>query len=112
MKLLQNSILKSLAMASLLTVFTCSNQALADDEHPDHDSGTTAEGMVVDAIVVRPVMVAVTVIGAVTFVFTSPFSLLGGNIDEAAEKLVYEPAKYTFVRPLGTFEEDYGDEDY
>jgi hypothetical protein len=30
-----------------------------------------------------------------------PFSLLGGNVGESAEKLVAEPARYTFTRPLG-----------
>jgi len=99
--------LKKLIIASLV-VFVSTGTAYATDNQDFGKGEPTAEGMVVDAVIVRPVMIAVTVIGTVTFVLTSPFSLLGGNIDDAAEKLVYQPAKYTFVRPLGTFEEDYG----
>ena len=46
-------------------------------------------------------MLVSTVVTTVTFVVMLPFSLLGGNVGESAEKLVVEPAKYTFTRPLG-----------
>ena len=32
-----------------------------------------------------------------------PFSLLGINVGEAGSKLVLDPARFTFVRPLGEF---------
>jgi hypothetical protein len=50
---------------------------------------------------VRPFMLVGTVLTTATFIVTLPFSALGGNVDEAATKLVSEPASYTFVRPLG-----------
>jgi hypothetical protein len=31
----------------------------------------------------------------------SPFSAMGGNFGESFDKLVKEPAAYTFTRPLG-----------
>jgi hypothetical protein len=46
---------------------------------------------------------AATAVGVVTFVVTLPFSALGGNVGEAGQILVVDPAKYTFVRPLGVF---------
>jgi hypothetical protein len=42
--------------------------------------------------------------GSVVFVLSLPFSALGGNVGEAADKLVVDPARYTFVRPLGHVE--------
>ncbi len=57
--------------------------------------------MAADAVVARPIGAAMTVVGAVAFVASLPFSLLGGNVDEAAEKLVVDPAKAAFVRCLG-----------
>ncbi|MEN8204659.1 MAG: hypothetical protein ABFS24_01490 [Pseudomonadota bacterium] len=57
--------------------------------------------MLADTVLVRPLMLTGTVVGLATFIVTSPFSLLGGNIGEAGKKLVVEPAAYTFVRPLG-----------
>jgi hypothetical protein len=61
----------------------------------------TGSEMLADAFLVRPFMVVGTVLTTATFVVTLPFSALGGNVDEAASKLVAEPASYTFKRPLG-----------
>ena len=57
--------------------------------------------MLLDMVFMRPLMLVATAAGAVSFVVTLPFSALGGNVGEAAETLVMEPARYTFVRPLG-----------
>ena len=60
-----------------------------------------AGDMLLDMVFMRPLMLVATAAGAVSFVVTLPFSALGGNVGEAAETLVMEPARYTFVRPLG-----------
>jgi len=61
----------------------------------------SSEAMMADGLLVRPVMLVGTAVGIVTFIATLPFSILGGNVDEAGKALVVEPAEYTFVRPLG-----------
>ena len=66
-------------------------------------SEITTEEMVVDALVVRPLGIVATILGAGLFVISLPFSLLGRNVGEAGSKLVVDPAKFTFVRPLGEF---------
>jgi hypothetical protein len=67
-----------------------------------YDSAEPTGGeMLADAFLVRPFMLVGTVLTTATFIVTLPFSALGGNVDEAATKLVSEPASYTFVRPLG-----------
>jgi len=70
--------------------------ALAGPE--DEPSGAE---MMVDAVIARPIGVATTVVGVAAFVVTLPFSALGGNINQAADKLIVEPGKETFVRCLG-----------
>jgi len=57
--------------------------------------------MMVDALVARPIGVVTTAVGAAAFIVTLPFSAMGGNIDKAADKLVVDPARETFVRCLG-----------
>ncbi len=69
----------------------------------DTRRGPEATGMILDGLVVRPISLVATVVGAVAFVITLPFSDLGGNVDEAAEKLVVRPAAHTFSRCLGCF---------
>jgi hypothetical protein len=68
----------------------------------DYDSAEPSGGeMLADAFLVRPFMLVGTVLTTATFIVTLPFSALGGNVDEAANRLVAEPASYTFLRPLG-----------
>ncbi len=71
--------------------------AWADEQEPE------ATGMIIDGILVRPISLVATVVGAVAFVITLPFSAMGGNVDEAGKKLIDRPAAYTFSRCLGCF---------
>ncbi len=57
--------------------------------------------MTADLVLARPLLLVTTAVGTVIFIVSSPFSALGGNINQAADKLVLEPAKATFVRCLG-----------
>lgn len=57
--------------------------------------------MVGDLVVARPLLLVTTLVGGAVFIVSSPFSALGGNIDEAADVLVKTPAKATFTRCLG-----------
>ncbi|MBA4284314.1 MAG: hypothetical protein C0434_02125 [Xanthomonadaceae bacterium] len=61
----------------------------------------SAAAMTVDLLVARPLGLAATVIGTVVFVASLPFQALAGNVADPARALVAEPAKFTFVRPLG-----------
>ena len=75
--------------------------ALADDL--DTVSGDKGTDMLVDAVVVRPLGLAGTVLGAAVTLVTLPFTLPAGNAGEAARFMIVEPAEYTFNRPLGDF---------
>lgn len=61
----------------------------------------SAGAMFIDAVLVRVPMTVVTVGGAVLWVVTLPFSALGGNVGQAADKLVVEPFESAWLRPLG-----------
>jgi hypothetical protein len=85
-----------LALSNVVFVSSASARTYYDtNEKP------SGGAMLLDAVLVRPPMLVGTLIGAVAFVVTLPFSALGGNVGEAAQSLVVEPAKTTFVRPLG-----------
>ena len=60
--------------------------------------------MLVDALLLRSLGLAATVLGTAVFIVTLPFSLPTRSADEAAKILVVKPAKYTFARPLGEIE--------
>ena len=67
----------------------------------DRDEKASPSEMIVDVAVARPVGFAMTVLGAAAFVVSLPFSALGGNVKDAADNLVIEPGRNTFVRCLG-----------
>ena len=82
-------------MAACLLAFSSLGHAQAIDETP------SALAMAGDALFVRPVLLATTLVGGAISLVSLPFSALGGNAAEAGEVLVVGPAKATFVRCLG-----------
>ena len=72
--------------------------AVADEPAPLRPS---AEAMAFDGLFRRPLALVGTALGAGLFVATLPFSALGGNVEQAGEALVLEPARDTFSRCLG-----------
>jgi len=69
----------------------------------EQDSDVIAGKMTGDALVVRPLSLAATVVGGGVFIVSLPFSALGRNIGSAFDYLLADPFMYTFVRPLGEF---------
>ena len=63
----------------------------------------SGDAMLYDTIVLRPIGIVATAVGSVFWLISLPFSAAGDNVDMATEKLVKEPAAYTFKRPLGEF---------
>lgn len=94
---------KSLVLITVvsLLVIPFGSTAMAQEYFETEDPSGAA--MMFDLVLVRPVALVATALGTVTFVVSWPFSALGGNAGEAGEKLVSEPAAYTFSRPLGEF---------
>ena len=96
--------LTSYVMAGVLTVATLVVPLMAnasDYAFNNPKAAPTGGEMLADAFMVRPFMLVSTVLTTATFIVTLPFSAIGGNVGEAANTLVAEPAKYTFARPLG-----------
>ena len=61
----------------------------------------------VDLLFIRPVAFSSIIVGAGIFVVSLPFTLPTGNLNLAGRKLVIEPWKYTFSKPLGQLETDF-----
>jgi hypothetical protein len=56
----------------------------------------------VDALVLRPLGLAATIISGIGFFFlVLPWAALTDTVDEAAERVVMRPYRFTFERPLG-----------
>ncbi len=57
--------------------------------------------MVLDAALVRPVYFVLSQAGAVLYTVTLPLTLMSGDSDEVAERVVVTPLQYAFLRCLG-----------
>jgi hypothetical protein len=82
---------------------------MAQSESISGNPGPSGVGMIVDALVLRPAGFVATLIGGVAYVVSLPFSVAGGNTQQAWNTLVAQPAQFTFNRPLGdtTFSNGY-----
>ncbi len=89
---------KAVFGVTVAATLTVSGQALAAQQY---EESYRSQSAALDALVARPIGIVVTGIGAVLFAVSLPFSALGGNVDEAAEALVVNPARETFTRCLG-----------
>ncbi|MHB1084891.1 MAG: hypothetical protein ACYCZA_08625 [Thiobacillus sp.] len=86
-------------LALLLAMMPLSAAARQDDT----TTGDKATDMVVDAVVMRPLGLAATLIGTVLTVVALPFTIPSGSVETSVHELIVRPAEYTFKRPLGDF---------
>jgi hypothetical protein len=85
------------AAAFALTAMT----AQADDRDGIDDTPSAA-AMAFDFLLVRPLGLAATVVGSVLFIAQLPFAVVMLDSPSVpAQKLVVDPAEFTFRRPLG-----------
>lgn len=85
--------------ALIITPFATTVQA--QDYFEAREPGGGA--MIYDLVVLRPVGIVATAVGSVAWLISLPFSALGDNVDQATDKLIKTPGKFTFVRPIGEF---------
>ena len=89
------------AVVALAVGLASTPSLAASGTYRSSETGPRWEDQVADAVIARPIGIAATGAGAVIWGLSLPFSLLGGNAGEAADKLVGGPARETFVRCLG-----------
>ena len=90
-------------LVATLALFFCRGQTVLAQERIKALDDDKAAYMLGDLVIMRPLGIAATAVGAVAYVLSLPFSLAGGNEPEARQKLMGDPAGYTFARPLGDF---------
>jgi hypothetical protein len=91
-----------MAVTLSLSVLSGGMSVANDGGRPEPTGGE----MFADALIVRPMTLAASVVGAATWVVTLPFTLFSGNADDAGKAWVLDPLGYTFVRPLGDISDD------
>jgi hypothetical protein len=91
-------------LMAVLFLWATSLVHAAEGSYTARTEDVSAETIIVDGLLLRPGGLVATVVGTAVFVVTLPFSIPTKSVDKAAQKLIGDPAKYTFVRPLGLVE--------
>jgi hypothetical protein len=83
---------KAFTVATSLSLLVASMQpALAAIEIDENDFGPSYGTMVADVTVGKPLQLIGAVAGTALYLVSLPFSLIGGNADQAQQKLFVEP---------------------
>ena len=83
---------KAITIAASLSLMAATMQpALAAIDIDETDFGPSYETMVVDTVVGKPLQLVSAVAGTAAYLVSLPFSLIGGNADQAQQKLFVEP---------------------
>ena len=98
MRTVLKRIVGSLVIAALVLT-PMAGTALAQD--PVQATEPSGESMVVDLVLMRPLGIVSLAAGTALYLVSLPFSAMGGNAAQAGEKLIKDPAKFTFARKLG-----------
>ena len=87
-----------LAGLTLLVSVSATPLWAAEQSEPSPDE------VAMDLLLVRPVALCSIVVGSAIFVVFLPFTLPTGNFSLSGRKLVVEPVKFTFLKPLGALD--------
>ena len=92
---------KLLAPVLVASLLSHSVLAAAEASVEDETEQPGILAMYTDLLVLRPVGLVTTVVGAVAFVVSLPFTAPTGGMEMAGQTLVTDPALFTFARCLG-----------
>lgn len=94
-------------IAMLVVSLSLATVGLADNgSASNEDSDLSVKGTFLaigDLLLVRPVAAAGTVAGFGLFAASSPFTAMGGVVEDSYDILVEKPGEFTFDRDLGDF---------
>ena len=93
--------LRKTAVALVTTAVLSAAPVFANGPTQAQKENPSFFAMAGDLAIVRPLMLATTVVGGAVFIVSAPFSAIGGNIAQSGRTLVAQPFKATFVRCLG-----------
>lgn len=94
---------RTLISAVLVVFMVCSSSLVhAQREYPTAE--VNAGTMLFDVVFARPFGFLSMILGSATFLVSLPLTLPTGSTNEAAHRLIVDPTKYTFYRPLGLLE--------
>jgi hypothetical protein len=88
-------------IAAVLVLVMLSGVSSAAQAAKETANPPSAEEMALDVVLVRPLGIVSIAAGTVFFIVSLPFTIPSRSVGVAARRLVAEPFKFTFTRPIG-----------
>lgn len=94
--------MKKIATILFIAAFLPASTAFAAMEARE----PSGEAIVFDVVLARPLGLVTLAAGTAIFIAGLPFTLPTGSVGVSAEKLIADPFRFTFIRPVGAIPED------
>lgn len=98
--------MKKVAAALFLAVFLAVSTASQASMEPQTRREPSGEAIVFDIILGRPLGLVTIVAGTAIFIVGLPFTIPTGSVGTSAKKLIADPFRFTFIRPVGEIPEE------
>lgn len=93
--------MKALLLVLFVSAFCLAAVPRAGAREPGNYDDFSADSMLLDAIIARPLCLVATGIGTGLFIASLPITLISRSTEKAGKVLVAKPAAATFTRKLG-----------
>lgn len=87
------------ALLAALVLFLAVTPAEASSTMEKGEPSSTE--IIFDVLIGRPLGIVATVLGTAVFIVGLPFTIPARSVGVTADKLIADPFKYTFARPVG-----------
>lgn len=90
---------RSLVLVFAMTFFL----GLATPAFAEERKEPSAEEIILDTVLIRPLGIVSIVVGIGGFAISLPFTIPTNTVGSTAKRLIEEPFLFTFKRPIGEF---------
>ena len=97
--------MKIFLAVALSVAILLSTTSISSAGNSKFDEPPSAMGIFLDVGALRPVGIATMALGFGIFVAALPFTVITKSVGTSKDALLVKPARYTFVRPVGVFED-------
>jgi len=100
---LKKGIVTGIVVIVLTGIVALPSVVWAQETYAQQMDKPTGTEIMFDLVIVRPLGMVGLALGTTLFVASLPFLLVTGSAENAADALVDEPFKFTFVRGMGEY---------
>ena len=92
-------------LCALIAAFTLFASIVPAQAAPMQDEAPSSTAIVFDVLFTRPLGIVATAVGTAVFIVGLPFTIPTRSVGMTADKLIADPIRFTFKRPVGDLDD-------